>query len=220
MLDISSLMVNYGDINVLNGVNLHVKAGESVIIQGGNGSGKSTLLKAIFNLVPISSGNIDFNGKNIVGVSTNQLLTAGISYIPQENNVFDNLTVKENVLIGNLKRFNSEARKNRLEYIFNEFPSLESKKNSWARFLSGGEKQLVALARVLLDQPKLILLDEPTLGLSEKNANIFLTKITEVHKKYNVAFIIIEHHFEKILPMADNIYILRNKKININNSTS
>lgn len=213
MLKVQNLSVNYGDINVLDGVDLTLDYNKSIIIKGFNGSGKSTLLKSIYNLIPIKSGIINFAGQNIVGESPYKLLRTGISYIPQERNVFGNLTIEENILIGNHEKYNRETKKEALEYVFQEFPIFKEKKNKLARSLSGGQSQLLALARVFLDKPKLILLDEPTLGLSENNTHHFLNKLMDIKIKYQISLIIIEHNFEKILPMVDEAYLLNNKKL-------
>ena len=213
MLKIQNLTVNYGDINILDQVDLALDFDKSIIIKGFNGSGKSTLLKAIYNLTPIKTGDIHFDGQSIIGNSPNKLLQMGISYIPQEKNVFGNLTVEENILIGNHKNYNARMKKEALEFVFHEFPIFREKKNKLGRSLSGGQGQLLALARVFLDKPKLIILDEPTLGLSENNTRHFLDTLTGIKTKYRISLIIIEHNFEQVLPMVDEIYLLNNKKL-------
>jgi branched-chain amino acid transport system ATP-binding protein len=217
MLDIKNLSVNYGEINILEGVELKLGFNKSIIIKGFNGCGKSTLLRAIYNLIPIKSGRINFNGENITGQPSSILLQKGISYIPQEMNVFSNLTIKENIFIGNHNNYNANTKKEALEYVFDNFPIFKKKENKLGRSLSGGQSQLLALARVLLDRPKLILLDEPTLGLSEKNTHLFLKSLIKIKNKYKISLIIVEHNFEQILPIVDDVYILNNKNLKLNN---
>lgn len=218
MLDVSMLLSIkhleswYGNVQILHGINLHVNAGEIVSIIGPNGAGKSTVLKNVFGLVPKNSGNILFDGKDIRTMSPHKIIRCGISYVPQGRSVFPRLTVLENLEMG-AYTLKNDLQKN-LEYVYSLFPILHERKHQAAGLLSGGEQQMVAVGRALMVQPQLLLLDEPSLGLSPKVKQMIFHAIVEINQKNKVAMLIVEQNAKISLECSDRAYVLelgRNK---------
>ena len=196
LLQISHLSCGYGDRPVLNDVNLTVKEGETVLIAGPNGCGKSTLLKAIIGMLPLTGGDIQFQGRSITSLSTEQRVLSGIGYLRQTDNIFPSQTVDENLALAGLTLPRATYAASRAEML-DLFDFLKPKLNVRAGSLSGGQRQALALAMVFLRPQKLYLLDEPTAGLSPKAAEevVFLIRsIVEVHAQY--ASLIVEHRFD------------------------
>ena len=212
MLEIKKLVAGYDKQEILHEVNFSAKNAEIVAIIGPNGSGKSTLLKSIFNLAQIYSGEIIFKDKNITKMPTHELIYEGISFVPQGRQVFNELTVLENLEMGAFVMKDKEIIKRNLDDIFKKFPFLKDKKNDFAFSLSGGQQQMLAIARALIQNPQLILLDEPSLGLSPKMTNEVFEKIKEINKE-GVTVIIVEQNARKAVETADRTYILENGKI-------
>ena len=211
MLEIQNLESWYDKVQILHGVNMVVEHGEVVSIIGPNGAGKSTVLKNVFGLIRKRKGTILFNGKDITKMQPNGIVKNGISYVPQGRSVFPSLTVLENLEMGAYIR-NDKITKD-IEYVFEKFPVLRERKDHKAGLLSGGEQQMVAIGRALMLEPKLMLLDEPSLGLSPKvKADIF-KKIKEINKS-GVTILIVEQNARMSLNMSDRAYVLelgRNK---------
>jgi branched-chain amino acid transport system ATP-binding protein len=212
LLQIKNLEAGYSKNQVLFGINLELQAGEIVALIGPNGAGKSTVLRAIFNLADIYKGSIYFQGKEITNKETHQLIVEGISYMPQGNLVFKSLTVKENLLIGAYCLKNEEILNQNLEVVYKIFPFLKEKTNFLASELSGGEQQMVALARALMTNPKLLLLDEPSLGLSPKMMKEIYQKIEEINQE-GVSLLIVEQNVHLVLSVARKIYLLANGSV-------
>jgi len=212
MLTISSLKAGYNGIEILHGIDLEVKPGEIVALIGPNGAGKSTVLKSIFNLCEIYSGKIIFKNKNITKMPTYQLIYEGISYVPQGRQIFKNLTVKENLEMGAFIMRDGELIKRNLEDVFEKFPFLKEKQNDYAFTLSGGEQQMLAIGRALIQDPELLLLDEPSLGLSPKVQKEIFEKIKEINKE-GVSIVMVEQNAKKAVEIADKTYVLEDGKI-------
>jgi len=211
MLKITGLDAGYGKIKILHKVGIEINDGEIVSIIGPNGAGKSTLLKSIFGLVGHRKGKIIFKGKDLSKTSTSNIVRKGICYVPQGRSVFPSLTVKENLEMGAITRLSGV--KKRLNEIFDKFPLLKQRKNQKAGLLSGGEQQMLALGRALMLNPRLLLLDEPSLGLSPMIKQQIFEKILEINKE-GISVLIVEQNARMSLNMSDRAYVLetgRNK---------
>lgn len=202
-------------MEVLHGVDLEVKLGEIVALIGPNGAGKSTVLKSIFSLADIYSGNIFFKDKDITKLSTYNLIYEGIGYVPQGRQVFTNLTIKENLEMGAFSMKDKELVKRNTEDVFKKFPFLKQRQNDYAYGLSGGEQQMLAIGRVLIQDPELILLDEPSLGLSPKMSKEVFAKISEINKE-GITIIIVEQNVKQAVDISHRTYVLENGKIALN----
>lgn len=214
MLRIKNLKAGYDKMEVLHNVSLDIKPNEIVAIIGPNGSGKSTLLKSIFNLCEIYSGKIIFKNKDITKMPTHELIYEGISYVPQGRQVFSDLTVKENLEMGAFVMKDHELLKRNIKYIFDKFPFLKEKQNDYAFSLSGGQQQMLAIARALVQNPQLLLLDEPSLGLSPRSMKEIFEKIKEINKE-GISIIIVEQNAKQAVKIADRTCILEDGKIAI-----
>ena len=204
-LDISNLHAGYGETEILKGINLSVEHSEIVAIIGPNGAGKSTVVKSVLGLLNVISGNISLNGNNIVGIAPDKAIKSGISYVPQTHNIFPNLTITENLEMGAWTK--STGISERIEEMFELFPDLKVKRNKVAGSLSGGQRQMVAMAKALMVDSKIMLLDEPTAGLSPKfQAEIFST-IKRINKN-GVPILLVEQNAKQALETADKGYVL------------
>lgn len=203
ILEISNLTAGYWKLPVIEDIYIDVDNGSVVALLGPNGSGKSTVLKSIMGFTKIFKGSIVYNGVDITGASATKLARTGIGYVPQINNIFRSLTVKENLEIG------AYTRKNDLniDEVLEVFPEFKALLNNKADSLSGGERQLLAIARALISNPRLLLLDEPTASLSPKNAVTVLSKIREI-KSRGIPVLIAEQNVLKALEISDKAYVL------------
>ncbi|MFL2627495.1 MAG: ABC transporter ATP-binding protein [Dehalococcoidia bacterium] len=205
LLDVQNINAGYGETEILHSVSIQVNEGNLVAIIGPNGSGKSTLLKVIVGLLEAKNGNIEFMSDNITNSSPQKIVEFGISYVPQAENVFTNMTIRENLEIPSLVlKFNF---KKRLEEILNLFPILDTKMNSKAGTLSGGQRQTLAFAKALISKPSLMILDEPSAGLSPIMADSTFETIESINKS-GVTILIVEQNAKKILSIADRGYVL------------
>ncbi len=212
MLQIKNIKSGYNGMEVLHGINLNVKPDEIVAIIGPNGAGKSTLLKSIFNLCEVYSGKIVFKDKNITKMPTHELIYEGISYVPQGRQVFRDMTVRENLEMGAFIMADHELIERNIKDVFNKFPFLEEKQKDYAFTLSGGQQQMLAIARALMQNPELLFLDEPSLGLSPKAVKELFEKIKEINEE-GVSMIIVEQNAKQAVEIADTTYILEDGKI-------
>ncbi|MCG3167809.1 MAG: High-affinity branched-chain amino acid transport ATP-binding protein LivF [Bacteroidia bacterium] len=213
MLRVENISTGYGKKQVLFDVSLEVKQGEIVLLAGSNGSGKSTLLKAIYGMLPQwSNGQIFFNGENITGKPTATLLKKGLLFIPQKNNLFDDLTVKENLEMAGLTLDNNTLRQ-RTEQALSIFTSLAPHLQQTPMKLSGGEKTLLTLAMATLHQPKMVLVDEPFSGLSEKNLTFVAENLKVLNQKSGITLLIVEHRVKESIRIANRIIGLKLGKI-------
>jgi branched-chain amino acid transport system ATP-binding protein len=212
MLKIQNLEAGYEELTVLKGVNVEVKAGEIVALIGPNGAGKSTVIKSIYDLANVTKGKIEFKGKDITGIKTHELLELGISFVTQGRVVFGELSVKENLEIGGDLVKDREIVEKKLEAVYDKFPVLKEKENTLAYTLSGGQRQQLALGRALMNDPSLLLLDEPSLGLSPKLQKELFKTIEDL-KKEGISILIVEQNAKKAIEMADRTYLLENGNI-------
>ena len=204
-LDIVNLHAGYGETEILKGINLSVEHSEIVAIIGPNGAGKSTVVKSVLGLLNIISGNISLNGNNIVGIAPDKAIKSGISYVPQTHNIFPNLTITENLEMGAWTK--SKGIPERIQEMFELFPDLKVKRNKVAGSLSGGQRQMVAMAKALMVDSKIMLLDEPTAGLLPK----FQSEIFRTIKRINnngVPILLVEQNAKQALETADRGYVL------------
>ncbi len=208
MLDVRSIHVFYGAKHIIKDTSFSIGNGERLLLLGPNGAGKSTLLKAIAGLIPVKQGAIEFMGQKITGFSAMGRVKAGISYLLQSNNIVPDLTVEENLSIAAYGLKKDEFTR-RLNEVFSVFDFLGKKLKRRAGFLSGGERQALAVSMVLIKRPKLILLDEPTAGLSPKTANEMLEHIKKVSEVVGIdATCMVEHNLRYALPWATRVLVI------------
>ncbi|NHQ59671.1 ABC transporter ATP-binding protein [Chlorobium sp. BLA1] len=208
MLEIKELETGYGKKQVLFGMHLEVCTSEIVALIGPNGAGKSTVLKAVCGLLPLWKGEIRFNGDVIKGSNPARNVAKGITFAPQGSLVFADLTVKENLEIGGFQLSRNEL-KTRIVQIFKMFPVLKERARYDAGKLSGGEQQMLALARALIPKPKLLMLDEPSLGLSPNLVKVVFEKIVEINREVGVSILIVEQKVHEVLDISKKVYSLK-----------
>ena len=208
MLHINNLTAGYGDMEVLKGISLQLQAGSISVLMGPNGAGKSTLLKSIFNLVNVTGGSITYQGEELTGLPADQLLAKGIAYVPQGKVNFSTLTVGENVHMGGLHLESKHALASNVEKVLQLFPDLADRLSSRAYTLSGGQQQMLAMARALVAEPELLLLDEPSLGLSPKLVQETFHHIKRINQELGTTILIVEHNIRSVLDIADHGFVL------------
>lgn len=205
LLSMQNVRGGYGEADILDGINLHVDAGEIVVIVGPNGAGKSTAMKAVFGLLNVRGGRIVFDGDDITDWTPDRIVRRGICFVPQVDNVFRDMSVHENLEMGAfLRRGDLSAAFDRLYTLF---PDLKPKARERAGDLSGGQRQMVAMGRALMLEPKLLLLDEPTAGLSPKYMEQIF-RITRDVRDAGVAILLVEQHAKQALALCDRGYVL------------
>lgn len=206
LLEVSNVFAGYvKDLDILQGVNFRIDPGELVAVIGPNGAGKSTLAKTIFGLLAPHRGTITFNGKNIAGMKSDQIVREGLCYVPQIANVFPSLTVEENLEMGAYIR--TDSLRPLKDEIFTTFPVLAQRRRQRAGTLSGGERQMLAMGRALMLQPSLLLLDEPSAALSPILVNSVFAQIKQINAG-GTAIVLVEQNARKALEMADRGYVL------------
>ena len=211
IIHVDALNSGYVNSHVLFGVDFEAKEKEITVVVGPNGSGKSTLLKSIFGLCTIYSGEISFHGRNITRLAPHEVARKKIAYLPQVNNVFSNLTIRENLSMASYT-LDSKTFSQRIPEIFETFPILKKFEKSKADTLSGGERQMLAMAMALIRQPKVMLFDEPTASLSPKLADEVLTKIKHMRDEFGITIILVEQNVKRALKLGDYVYLLANGK--------
>ena len=212
MLCVTDLEVKYGDFQALWGVSLEVHEGEVVCLLGPNGAGKSMLISAVSGLIKPSKGRVEFCGERIGTLPTHQIVTRGLSHVMEQRRLFPYLTVEKNLLLGSYQARARAQRAESLKWVFELFPMLEERRNQMANSLSGGEQQMVALARGLMSRPKFLMVDEPFLGL----APIIVQKILEIIKKINAAgvtVLFIEQNVQLALGVSHRGYLLESGRM-------
>lgn len=209
MIQIKNLKSGYNGVEILKGVDIFVKSGEIVALIGPNGAGKSTLLKSIFSLSQIYDGKIIYNNKDITNVPTYELINLGVGFVPQGRQIFSNMTVAENLEMGAFMFRDKNNVKKRLIDVYEKMPMLYDKRKENALNLSGGQQQLLALARSLIQNPSLLLMDEPSLGLAPIVVREMFEKIVEINNE-GVTVIIVEQNAKQAVAIADRTYVLEN----------
>ena len=218
MLKISNVETFYGKIQALRGVDIDVNSGEIVSLIGSNGAGKSTLLMTISGVNKARTGEIVFEGKNIEKYEAHDIVDLGIAQVPEGRRIFSRLTVEENLRLGahaneKGKHFNTDIKE-----VYDLFPVLNDRKSQRGGTLSGGEQQMLAIGRALMNRPKVLLLDEPSLGIAPKLVNQIFLAIKNINKEKKVTIFLVEQNAKKALELADRAYVLVNGKVTIKGS--
>ncbi len=205
VLQAQDVFAGYGEVEILHGVSLAVGEGEVVAIIGPNGAGKSTLLKAIFGLISVHSGSVQLMGQDVTNSAPDRIVRSGMSYVPQTENVFPSLTINENLEMGAFVR--RDGLRDRLERVYDLFPDIASRRGERAGRLSGGERQMLALARALMLDPKVLLLDEPSASLSPKMVDSIFDKCGDINRG-GTAILLVEQNAKEALGFSSRAYVL------------
>ena len=207
MLKVNDLVVSYGGIEALKGISLEVPDGKIVTLIGANGAGKSTLLRSIIGLVKPDSGSVTYGDKQLIGLNSQQIVENGITLVPEGRRVFPNLTVLENLQIGAYLRSDKEGIEKDIRWIYDLFPRLEERSWQMAGTLSGGEQQMLAVGRALMCRPKVLMMDEPSLGLAPLIIKDIFNIIQEINRQ-GMTILLIEQNANMALKVADIAYVL------------
>ncbi|MBQ0042595.1 MAG: ABC transporter ATP-binding protein [Lachnospiraceae bacterium] len=214
MLEIKDLYVNYGNLQIIQGVSMAIKDGEMISLVGSNGAGKTTLLKAISGLKSVNSGSIIFDGVELTKLTAAQIVENGVVQVPEGRKLFPDMTVQENLELGAYLKGPKSKRKDTLEYVYTMLPDLLVKAKQPAGSLSGGQQQMVAIGRGLMTCPKLMIFDEPSIGLSPLLTDIMFDIIAKV-KDSGVTIMLVEQNVQNALKLADRGYVLEQGKISM-----
>ena len=213
ILDVNDLNVYYGGIHAIKNISFNIKKGEIVSLIGANGAGKTSTLHAISGLVPIKSGEISLNGENVTNIEAHKLVSLGMAHVPEGRRIFTELTVLENLEMGAYTRNDTEQIKEDINHMFTLFPRLAERKKQLAGTMSGGEQQMLAMARALMSSPSLLLLDEPSMGLAPLHVQEIFNIIERINKEENVTVLLVEQNANMALSIADRGYVLETGKI-------
>jgi branched-chain amino acid transport system ATP-binding protein len=220
MLRLTGIEAWYGKVRALRGVDMEIRAGEIVTLIGANGSGKSTLLMAISGLVPPQAGIITFQGREIQRLPPNRIVELGISQVPEGRHIFPQLTVLENLELGAFLRRDRHGVKRDLDYVFSLFPILADRRQQDGGTLSGGEQQMLAISRALMARPRLLLLDEPSLGLAPIIIRQIFTIIRKINLEHQTTVLLVEQNANLALKVASRGYVIENGRIALTDSAA
>lgn len=212
MLEVKNIEVCYGMIRAIKGISFEINKGEIVALIGANGAGKTTTLHTVSGLLKPESGQILFNGKDISKIPAHKIVTMGMAHVPEGRRVFQQLTVLENLKLGAYTRRDKKEIENNLKRVYKHFPRLEERKNQVAGTLSGGEQQMLAMGRALMSNPDIVLMDEPSMGLSPLLVKEIFAIIEELHKQ-GATILLVEQNAKMALSIADYAYVLETGKI-------
>jgi len=213
VLVVDDISVAYGKTQVLWGVSLSVATAEIVLIAGSNGAGKSTLLNTIAGLMKPLTGMVLFDGGKISGMPVHTVVTRGVSLVPEGKRVFPHLSVNDNLLMGGFLVKSKESRERSIEKVYRIFPELSKKRKEYARTLSGGQRQMLAIGIGFMSRPKLLMIDEPSSGLSPLMLQYLFETIKRIRKEMNLSFLIVEQNIKSALKIADRGYVLGNGRV-------
>ena len=214
MLKIDNIHVYYGAIHALKGVSLEVKAGEIVTLIGANGAGKSTTLRTVSGLLAPKSGSISFLGENIAGMPAHEIVKHGISQVPEGRRIFAEMSVQENLEMGAFTRKDKEGVEKDFEIVYNRFPRLKERRKQQAGTLSGGEQQMLAMGRALMSRPKLLLLDEPSMGLAPLLIKEIFSIIEDINRE-GTTVLLVEQNANMALSIAHRAYVMETGRITL-----
>ena len=212
MLEIDKIQAGYGYLQILWDISLNVRSGEIVAILGPNGAGKTTTLKCIMSMIEVRKGKVAFLGEDITRQPVHELIKRGIAFVSEERNLFPAMTVYENLLLGAYTVNNRQAIEKSLSYVFELFPRLAERKNQYAGTMSGGERQMLAIARGLMSNPKILILDEPSMGLAPQNVVTVFETIQKLRNE-NMTVLIVEQNVNTTLAIADRAYVMEHGRI-------
>lgn len=207
LLEVKDLEVNYGLIKAIKGVSFEVNEGEVVALIGANGAGKTTIMHALNGIIPKAAGSVTFNGEDITTIPAHKLVTKGMAQVPEGRRIFQELSVLENLQLGYYSKKNKAEYEQKLEEMYSHFPILKERSSQIAGTLSGGEQQMLAMSRALMSSPKLLLLDEPSMGLSPLYVNTIFDMIKTVNKA-GTTVLLVEQNAKKALSIAHHAYVL------------
>ncbi len=213
MLELHQVHSHYGNISALKGITLNINEGEIITLIGANGAGKSTTLMSICGVVPPSKGSIKFEGQSIQKLPPDQIVKLGISQVPEGRHIFPHLTVQENLDLGAFLRDDHAAIKSDLKYVYELFPILSKRKHQPGGNLSGGEQQMLAISRALMTRPRLLLLDEPSMGLAPLIIKQIFDIIKMINQEQNTTIFLVEQNANQALQIADRGYVIENGSI-------
>ena len=219
MLEVKDLKVNYGVIPALKGISFEVNKGEVVALIGANGAGKTTILHTVTGLVEKKAGTVTFEGKDITKTPAHKIVELGIAHVPEGRRVFPELTVYQNLMLGAYTRKDAQEKAKSLERVYDHFPRLKERAKQMAGTLSGGEQQMLAFGRALMSKPKMVLMDEPSMGLSPIFVNEIFKIIEEVSEE-GVTVLLVEQNAKKALTIADRAYVLETGSITMTGKAS
>lgn len=214
LLDVTDLQVAYaGGIQALSGVSIQVGSGEAVALVGSNGAGKTTLLKAISGLAPVTRGEIAFGGESITRLDSHLRARRGIGVVPEGRRLFSRLSVSENLVLGCYGNRDAAYRERRMEAVFGLFPILRARAGQRAGTLSGGEQQMVAIGRALVNEPRILILDEPSLGLMPRMVDEILDTLRRLHRDENLTLLLVEQNVPAALTLCNRAYVLQTGRV-------
>jgi branched-chain amino acid transport system ATP-binding protein len=213
MLKIKNLKTYYGNIQALKGINIEVSEGEIVALIGANGAGKTTTLMSISGVVPPRSGKIELGGKDITGMAPDEIVPMGVVQVPEGRHIFPDLTVTENLDMGAFLRKDEAGMKEDMDYVFELFPILEQRRNQRGGTLSGGEQQMLAISRALMARPKILLLDEPSLGLAPILVQQIFGIIKKINEEQKTTVFLVEQNANLALKLAHKGYVMETGRI-------
>ena len=220
LLEVRDLHVHYGAISVLHGVSLRVAPGEIVTLLGANGAGKTTTLRTLSGLVRARSGTVVFDGQPIANQPPHAVVRLGLGHVPEGRMVFANLTVRENLLMGAYLQPKRAIVAQELEYAFNLFPRLQERERQVAGTLSGGEQQMLAIARALMGRPRFLMLDEPSLGIAPLLVKMIFQKIAEINRERGITMLLVEQNANLALEVAHRGYVMETGRITLEDSSA
>ena len=207
LLELKDISVNYGKVSAVRGLSIVVPEGKIVTIIGGNGAGKTTTLRAMSGMVGLTAGEIHFEGQRVDGMTSDRIVARGIAHVPEGRRIFPDMTVEENLRTGAFLRRDADAVESDLDGVYTRFPRLRERRRQMARTMSGGEQQMLAIGRALMSKPKLLLMDEPSMGLAPVIVEEIAAIIEEINAQ-GLSVVLVEQNAELALDLADHAYVL------------
>jgi branched-chain amino acid transport system ATP-binding protein len=220
MLELKNLTVSYGAITALHGISLRVEQGKIVTLIGANGAGKTTTLRTISGLLKPRSGEILYDGRDISNLRPHRLVKLGLAHVPEGRMVFANLTVHENLMMGAFLQRDKETIRRELEFVFGIFPRLKEREKQIAGTLSGGEQQMLAIARALMSRPKFLMMDEPSLGIAPLLVKTIFQKIVEINRERGITILLVEQNANLALEISHYGYVLETGRVILQNDSA